>query len=55
MLVANEASPVLNEDIWKAWIAKSKLREQRTAHRMRVFAGLALSIFAIVAALYSMR
>jgi len=55
MLVENEVPPALNEEIWNAWVAKSKVREQRTARRIRVSAGLALSIFAIVAALYSMR
>jgi hypothetical protein len=54
MLVANEV-PELNEEIWNAWVAKSKVREQRTARRMRASAGIALSIFAIVAALYTMR
>lgn len=53
MLVENEV-PVVNEEIWNAWVAKSKLREQRTARRMRLCGSIALSLFAIAAGLYSM-
>lgn len=54
MPVSNDESPVLNEETWNAWLAKSKLREQRTAYRMRLWGGIAVSLFALGAAWYSM-
>jgi hypothetical protein len=55
MLAANEVPPVVNEEIWNAWVARSKLREQRTADRIKRCGGIAVSIVAIAVGLYSMK
>jgi hypothetical protein len=42
-----EYTAVLDEKIWDAWVQKSKLRELRTANRMKIFAAVALGLVAL--------
>ncbi len=47
MPVIVQETPVLNEQIWNAWIQKANLRERATAQKMKVCAGVALGLAAI--------
>ena len=44
--LAVDQTAVLDEERWKAWVAKGKLREQATARKFKMIAGLALSLLA---------
>jgi hypothetical protein len=44
--------PLLDEEIWQAWIQKCKLREQATARKSKKLAGIALLLFAVGAVFY---
>lgn len=43
----SEYTAVLDEKLWDAWLQKSKLRELRTAYRMKVFAAAVLGFAAL--------
>ena len=42
----------VDEEIWRAWIYKGKLRDQAAARRVRILVNVALAIVAIGIALY---
>lgn len=44
--------PRLDEAVWNAWVQKTKLRELRTARKMKISGAVILSIAAIAAAFY---
>jgi hypothetical protein len=48
--VVNES--VVNEEIWNAWLAKGRLRDQAGARRLRVLAGVMLAILSVGMAVY---
>ncbi|MFM2126291.1 MAG: hypothetical protein RL328_2742 [Acidobacteriota bacterium] len=48
----SEYTAVLDEKIWEAWLLKSKLREQRTASRMKTSAAALLGLAALGGAVY---
>jgi len=52
MSTATEYQPVVDEEIWSAWLQKNKLREERTARRVRVLGGIILALFAFGSAFY---
>lgn len=43
----SEYTAVLDEKIWEAWVQKSKLRELRTAYRMKITAAVVLGLAAL--------
>jgi hypothetical protein len=52
MSTATDDAPVLNEQVWRAWIEKGKLRDQAIARRARVLGGIVLSLLACGSAIY---
>ena len=52
MDISQNDKPLLDEEIWQAWIQKCKLREQATARRSKKLAGLALALLAFGAVFY---
>jgi hypothetical protein len=55
MLTGVENSPVLDEKVWRAWLQKSKLREQATARKVKIVGGIALGLLALAGAVYRFR
>jgi hypothetical protein len=43
---------VISQDMWRAWAEKDKLREEATARKAKVLAGVALILMAISGGLY---
>jgi hypothetical protein len=43
---------VVDEEIWRAWVQKGKLREQATARKLKLLAGIALVLLALGGAFY---
>jgi hypothetical protein len=43
---------VLNEAVWQAWIEKGKRREQATARKFKLVAGVVLPFVILVVAFY---
>jgi len=43
---------VISEDMWRAWQHKSKLREEKTARKMRIVATITLVLLATGGTLY---
>ena len=39
--------PLLDEEIWQAWIQKRKLREEATARKLKQLAKIALLLLAV--------
>jgi hypothetical protein len=54
MNAANDATPVVNEEIWRAWVQKSKRREKATARKAKVFGGIVLVLLASGSAYYQL-
>ena len=52
MYTAPDDTPVVNEEIWRAWVQEGKLREQATARKLKVVAGTVLILLAIGGAFY---
>ena len=48
--IDNEA--VINEEMWRAWEQKCKLREQKTARKMKIAATIILVLLATGGTLY---
>jgi hypothetical protein len=44
--------PVLDEEVWHAWIQKRKLREEATARKLKKLGGIVLDIGAFGAVFY---
>ena len=51
-MLAAEQPAVLNEETWRAWVHKGKMRERATARKLKVLAGSALSLLALGGAAY---
>jgi hypothetical protein len=52
MDISTEAQPVLNEEIWRAWIQKGKRREESAARKFKIVAGIVLLALALGTAIY---
>jgi hypothetical protein len=52
MYTATNEGSVVNEEIWRAWVQKGRLRDQAKARRGRVLGGIALIILALGIAYY---
>jgi hypothetical protein len=52
MLVAAENPAVLDEEIWRAWLQKSKLREQATARKAKLAAAVVLPLLVLAGVAY---
>lgn len=52
MYTSADDQPVLNEEIWRAWAHKNKLRQQATARKYKRAGGIALGLLALGAAIY---
>jgi len=52
MSIATDA--VLDEKVWEAWLAKSRLREQATARKMKIAGGIFLILLVFAFAFYHM-
>jgi hypothetical protein len=52
METSTDDRPVLDEEIWQAWIQKCKLREEATARKVKKLAGIAFTILAVGAIFY---
>ncbi len=48
----SENPAVLDEKIWNAWLEKSRIRERRTAYRMKVSAAVILGLAVLAATSY---
>lgn len=53
MSLSTDKTTILNEDVWRAWVAKGKARDQAAAQRMRAVAILIIVIVAIGFGLYT--
>jgi len=51
-LVATEPPAILDEEIWRAWLQKSKLRERATARKAKLAAAVILTLLVLAAAGY---
>jgi hypothetical protein len=47
-----QQSPELDEQVWRSWIERRKLREQATARKMKMASGIVLVVLALGAAVY---
>jgi glucan phosphoethanolaminetransferase (alkaline phosphatase superfamily) len=47
MEISTDDRPVLDEEIWQAWIQKCQLREQATARKLKKLARIAFFIFVV--------
>jgi hypothetical protein len=47
-----EKEPVLDEEVWRAWLRKGKLREEATARKAKVLGGILLALLAAGGTLY---
>ena len=47
------ALPVIDEEVWQAWVRKGKLAEKATNRKLRIVAGVALVLLAISSAFYA--
>jgi hypothetical protein len=52
MDTSTDDRPLLDEEIWQAWIQKRKLREVATARRLKKLARIALALLAVGAVFY---
>ena len=47
------APPVIDEEVWQAWVRKGKLAEKTTNRNLRIVAGVALVLLTISSAFYA--
>jgi hypothetical protein len=47
--------PVVNEDIWRAWAKKGRLREQAGARKIKLAAGIGVVLLVLGSAYYWVR
>ena len=52
MYTATDDAPVVNEEIWRAWVQEGKLREEATARKAKVLGGIVLVLLAFGSAFY---
>ncbi len=52
MAAATEQVAVLDEDVWRAWLQKRKLREEATFRKARMAGGILLVLVASGCVLY---
>jgi hypothetical protein len=51
-MASEDTERVVDEEIWRAWIQKGKLRDLAAARTGRILLGIALLAFAVGIALY---
>lgn len=37
-------NPAIDEELWRAWVEKGKLRDKATARKLKVLAGIVLAL-----------
>jgi len=47
-----QQSPELDEQLWRSWMERRKLREQATARKMKMAGGIVLVVLALGAAIF---
>ena len=52
MNTSTDDRPMLDEEIWRAWIQKCKLREETTARKLKRLARTALTTLAVGTVFY---
>jgi hypothetical protein len=52
MHTSKNDEPIVNEEIWRAWVQKGKLLDQAAARRGRLLGGIAVITLAVGAAFY---
>jgi hypothetical protein len=52
MYTSESNESVVNEEIWRAWLQKGKLRDQARARRSKVLGGVTLAILGVGMAFY---
>jgi hypothetical protein len=59
MITADERpvvqEPVVNEDIWQAWVKKGQLHEQADARKFKLVAGIGVVLLLLGSAYYWVR
>lgn len=55
MATANKDAPVVNEEVWCAWVERGRLREKETARKAKVIGGITLIALTLGGALYLLR
>ena len=53
MSLLKDNTAILNEEVWRAWVAKGKARDQVAARRMRSVAIIMIAVVAIGLGLYT--
>jgi hypothetical protein len=52
MDIAIHDTPIINEEIWSAWVRRGQLREKATARKAKMLAAIALILLAMGSAFY---
>jgi hypothetical protein len=52
MYTSESNESVVNEEIWRAWLQKGRLRDQARARRSKVLGGVTLAILGVGMAFY---
>ena len=52
MATATVDEPVVDEQIWRAWVQKGRRREEETVRKMRLVAGVVVILLALGGAFY---
>jgi hypothetical protein len=47
-----DETPVVNEESWRVWVQKGKLREQATARKAKMLGGIVLALLAFGGGFY---
>lgn len=52
MVTSTNDHAVVNEEIWLAWVQNNKLREEATARKLKLLAGIVLILLSLGSAFY---
>jgi type IV secretory pathway TrbF-like protein len=52
MTTSSDEQSVISDETWRAWDQKGKLREQATARKIKIIAGLVLALIALGSWIY---
>ena len=55
MYTVADDPPAVNEELWRAWVKKGKLREAAVARKARILGGIVLVLLAFGIAFYFLR
>ena len=47
-------TPGLDEQVWRAWVHKGRLRDQAQTRRWRIIGGTVIVMIAIISAIYAL-